>query len=415
VSGEKCKGQYFTKSKLLKDVVSGFIKTSPEKVLEPSFGQGDLFEVFPDTAKTIVAYEIDLNLKSSAKYIRKPHTKYHIRYKNFLDARLRHSSFNCIAANPPYISANSTKNKTNIYIKFIEKCARLVKSSGEMIFIAPVEFFKLSTSRQVVTWMYNNGSFTDIFYPNKPDLFESANVDVMVFRWVRGQSANGVKVNVWYTKSPLEHPPDIRYAFLNNGVMTLASTRLNCSDVVAISKHFDLKMGMTSGKESVYRNDVHGNILVRVSDGDQGLAKYIFYDDCVTQDDIPKDVLDYLLQYKPSLLSRKIRKFSEKCWWKWGAARNAKYYRQSDSKTTLGIYVRVQSRNKSPAFVAPVTYTGNNLTLLVPKFSTSIENLKNIADYLNSSEFLMNYTASGKIVLGLNQIKHAVIPSVLIS
>ena len=86
-----------------------------------------------------------------------------------------------------------------------------------------------------------------------------------------------------------------------------------------LSNHFDVFVGMVTGKEEVFKNEEFGNI--HMLNGECNESKYILLEEFPSDDD---DLNNYMLGNKIQLLSRKIRKFTEKNWFTWGALRNKK-------------------------------------------------------------------------------------------
>ena len=63
------------------------------------------------------------------------------------------------------------------YFKFYKKL------NGELIFIVPFNFFKLTSVSKLLNKMMNKGTFTDIYHPHNEKLFEYASIDIIIFRY----------------------------------------------------------------------------------------------------------------------------------------------------------------------------------------------------------------------------------------
>ena len=74
------------------------------------------------------------------------------------------------------------------YIDFIYKCYCLLQDNGELIFIVPSDFIKLTSSSNVINEMMNYGTFTHIIPPNKENLFEEANIDESLSNWFKKEN-----------------------------------------------------------------------------------------------------------------------------------------------------------------------------------------------------------------------------------
>ena len=68
-----------------------------------------------------------------------------IQYTDFIDSNIN-KTYDTIIGNPPYVK----KTKGNLYLEFIEKCFDLLNEDGELIFIVPSDFFKLTSSQDII-------------------------------------------------------------------------------------------------------------------------------------------------------------------------------------------------------------------------------------------------------------------------
>ena len=109
----------------------------------------------------------------------------------------------------------------------------------------------------------------------------------------------------------------------------------------------------------------------------------------------------YMLTNKNTLINRKIKKFTEDDWFKWGAPRNQKNIEKNIGKEC--IYVSNLTRNKEVAFIGKVEYFGGSLLMMVPKKKID---LKKIVEYLNSEKFKSNYMFSGRFKIGHKQLSN---------
>ena len=109
------------------------------------------------------------------------------------------------------------------------------------------------------------------------------------------------------------------------------------------------------------------------------MEKFIFAETFPTKN---TEIDNHLLENKDVLMKRKIKKFSEKNWFEWGAPRNISSIRNNWGKDC--IYIKNMTRNKEVAFTGKVQYFGGSLLCLIPKKNID---LKKIVEYLNSKEF----------------------------
>lgn len=367
-------GQYFTTNIKLQEKVYEFIKNKPSIILEPSVGRGDLVNyIIKKEEIKFVMYEIDKTIEplDSIK-------KTDIIYENFLDFDIK-TKFKTIIGNPPYVKTK----KGNLYLNFIEKCYNLLEKKGELIFIVPSMFLKMTSSSKLINKMLKDGTFTHIYHPNNEKLFKYASVDVIVFRYCKDNSL--LNETIYNDKRKI----------LNNteGIITFNEDDGLKKD--KISKYFKISVGMVSGKEEVFKNNKFGN--VKILNKENVVDKYILIDKFPTKN---KELNEYLLENKEKLIKRKIRKFSDSNWFEWGALRNI-----DKVITNLGkecIYVSNISRKDKIAFIGEVNYFGGGLLMLIP-IENKI-NLEKVCDYLNSDEFKKNYTYSGRFKLGQRQL-----------
>jgi adenine-specific DNA-methyltransferase len=373
-------GQYFTTNKELKEKVFEFILNNPKKILEPSIGQGDLVELVKCRIPNIKVdmYEIDSDIKLLDKV-----KKNKVIYGNFINENII-TKYKTIIGNPPYVRTK----KGNLYIDFINKCYNLLDDNGELIFIVPSDFLKLTSSSKLLDRMMNNGSFTHIFHPHNERLFENVSIDIIVFRYCKN---NTIEKKVLYNDR-------LVYITNNNGLITFNDEENN--DNVMFKDYFDIYVGIVSGKDKIYKNEKLGNI--QVLNGKDKIDKYIFIDKYPSNN---KKINQYLLNNKKELIERKIRKFNEKNWFEWGAPRNIKTIIKNLGKDC--IYIYNLTRKTEVAFLGKVNYFGGSLLMLKPKKKC---NLNKIIKYINSDKFKNNFIYSGRFKIGHRQISNSYIP-----
>lgn len=381
---EDKKGQYFTTNEGLKNNVYNLILNDSSLILEPSVGQGDLVDYVKSKKPNIKfeMYEIDEKIKLLNNINKK-----NITYCNFLEYNIK-STFNTIIGNPPYVKTK----KGNLYIDFIKKCYKLLNTNGELIFIVPSDFIKLTSSGKIINEMMENGTFTHIIHPNKENLFENANIDVIVFRYCKNKDlSNIILVN------------NIKKYLINtNGILTFSNNVQQ--NMNKFSEYFDIYVGMVTGKESVYKNNEYGNIKLLNSKNKEN--NYILIHN------FPTDNLklnDYMLSHKEDLISRKIRNFNENNWFEWGALRNYKVIKKNFNKEC--IYVSNLTRRKDICYKGKVQFFGGNLIIMIPKKEIDINN---IVKYINSENFKSNYMYAGRFKIGHKQLSNCLFqPSII--
>ena len=369
-------GQYFTKNKDLQDKAYEFIKNKPRVILEPSCGAGHLVDNYPNKKTRFDCYELDENIDFIIK-------KEDIHFGDFLQQKIK-KRYKTILGNPPYVKTN----KGNLYIDFIDRCVDLLKEEGELIFIIPSDFLKLTSAKKTINKMIEGGNFTHIYHPHNEHLFDNATVDVIIFRYVKTKNNNN---KILYNDKEM-------FININNGIVTFSDNDETNSR--RISDLFNVYVGLVTGKEKIYKNEELGNFKV-LNDKDK-IDKYIFISEYPSQDD---KINKYMEENKETLINRKIKKFNEKNWFEWGAPRNI-----TKMKDNLGkecIYVKNLTRNKEVAFKGEVNYFGGKLLMLLPIEEGT--NLDEIVEYLNTDSFKSNYTYSKRFKIGQKQLLNGII------
>ena len=371
------KGQYFTEDEYLQNTVIGLISNIPSKILEPSIGRGDLVMRVQKRFKNVPVdmYELD-NEIVMLEGIKKEE----IVYGDFMIQNID-VKYDTIIGNPPYV-----KTKTgNLYIDFIDKCYHLLENNGELIFIVPSDFLKLTSAVKIIKEMMLNGTFTHIVHPNKENLFKNASIDIIIFRYCKNKSL---------PKKTLFNG-HVKHLIHTNGMITF-SDRSETEQKI-FQDYFKVAVGMVTGKESVYKNKELGNI--------QLLNKKGVKDDYILVAKFPtekKELNEYLLEHKDTLIGRKIKKFNESNWFEWGAPRNVKLIEDNMGKKC--IYISNLTRQTEVAFIDKVQYFGGALLMLLPKEDID---LKKVVNYLNSERFKKNFTYSGRFKIGHRQLSNS--------
>ena len=377
-------GQYFTTNIELKEKIFEFILNNPLNILEPSIGQGDLVEFILNKNSDVIfdMYEIDNTIKLLNKI-----EKDKVIYSDFIKENIN-KKYKTIIGNPPYIKTK----KGNIYIDFIEKCFNLLDTDGELIFIIPSDFFKLTSSSKLLNIMMREGTFTHIFHPHNEKMFENASIDIIIFRYYKN---NLIPKKVLYNDKLLH--------IINNNGLLVFNEEMNNNNI-SFKDYFDIYVGLVSGKEEIYKNQELGNI--DVLNGEDKIDKYIYIEKFPS---INEKINSYLLENKEILIQRKIRKFNENNWFEWGAPRNITNINNNIGKDC--IYIYNLTRRKNIAFLDKVNYFGGGLIMLKPKDNYNYLNLNNIISYLNSDIFKNNFIFSGRFKIGHRQISNSYIPN----
>jgi len=374
-------GQYFTTNNELKEKIFEFILNKPTNILEPSIGRGDLISYIKSKTQNIT---FDMCEIDNTIVLLDGIDKNKVVYCDFMNYPIL-KTYKTIIGNPPYIKTK----KGNLYIDFTKKCYNLLEENGELIFIVPSDFFKLTSSSSLLNEMMLNGTFTHIFHPNNEKMFENASIDIIVFRYCKNKL---LEKKVVYND---------RLLFVLNsfGLITFNTTEYNNNNL--FKDLFDIYVGIVSGKEDVFKNMGLGNI--DVLNGEFKIEKYIYIEQFPCNNE---KVNNYLLEHKKELIERKIRKFGENNWFEWGAPRNINTMTKHFGEDC--IYICNLTRKTNVSFLGKIMYFGGSLIMLKPKKTC---NLFNIITYLNSDIFKSNFIFSGRFKIGHRQISNSYIPS----
>jgi len=374
---KKKMGQYFTISDDLQNFIFKKVKHKGSPILEPSFGAGHLLKKFKDANPDypIVCYELDNTIKATISFNAHQTVIYGDFTKQVITQR-----FKTIVGNPPYVKQSTG----NLYIKFIEQCFGLLDTDGEIIFIVPSDFIKLTSASSLIDKMIKEGSFTDFLFPHDEKLFEGASIDVVVFRYEKGLKTKDTLVN---GKKMICN--------VNNGIITFSEMEQKGNP---ISDSFDVYVGLVSGKDEVYRSTA-GNMNILTDKGK--LQSFIFAQTFPTGNEM---IDTHLKANKSVLLARKIRKFNETNWFEWGAPRNIASIEKNLGKPC--IFVRNLTRSPEVAFIDTVQHFGGALLCLIPKAPID---LKKVVDFMNTADFQKNYMYSGRFKIGHKQVCNAII------
>jgi adenine-specific DNA-methyltransferase len=368
-------GQFFTESEALQQFVWDKVEHRGSTLLEPSFGAGHLLQKFLEgnAEYPMVCYELDDTIAPIVSF----GPSQMVVYGNFLLQPIA-QKFRTIVGNPPYVK----QGKTNLYVQFIERCFDVLTDDGELIFIVPSDFLKLTSTSSLLNRMTSVGCFTDFLFPHDERLFSSASVDVVVFRYRKGLISNQTMVN----------GVSKRYSN-SNGIITFSDTE---ETGTRLEDMFHVYVGLVSGKDSVFKNPVGTREILC----DKGKIERFILEDTFPSG---KPAIDeHLTAHKAELLERKIRKFNETNWFEWGAPRNRV---AMDKYRNRGcIYVRNMTRQKEVAWKGTVQYFGGSLLCMVPK-EEGID-LDRVVRILNDPETKNNYMYSGRFKIGHKQLSN---------
>jgi adenine-specific DNA-methyltransferase len=394
------RGQFFTVNDRVQKVMLDLIKTDKAgKILEPSSGEGHLVLALENAGyKDITSVEFDPELQAISKT--QP-----IRASFFDYAATRDIDYSCIFGNPPYVGWKSLEpeqtnnpnlaavkkeysDKTNLYYLFMDKCIDILTAGGEMIFIVPKEWLYTSSAAPLRKKMLATGSITHIVDCGEEKLFPDADVPaIVIFRFQKGldsrktsyaTSLDNAVAGLWEERV-IEETGD-RLIFVD------AETAALIDGWGVLDDFMSVKVGIVSGADplfritdpSLYEGDGLQQYLTT-----KGMEWFIDVNHVIAEDQLPPKIKTFLLSHKQRLISRRIAKFDENNWWKYGAIRN-KDAMLSDAER---FYTLVKTRSESPFFLSPdaVLYSGGIMGVFVKDQLPENVTVEDVVELLNSA------------------------------
>jgi adenine-specific DNA-methyltransferase len=262
---------------------------------------------------------------------------------------------------------------------------RHLKPRGELIFIVPRDFIKLTAARHLNAWLYEQGTITHWIETGDQKIFQGAVPNCAIFRFELGNFSRTTKWQVlgdqdWEDRRFTEMKGQI--AFLEAGM------------TVPLSSLFDVRVGAVSGADPVFAHP-EGNVeFVCSKTRDTGETRRMLYNIQHPS----------LLPHKEHLLARRVRAFDEGNWWKWGRA-----YHQSSAPR---IYVNSKTRRQQPFFVHDCPAYDGSILALFPKYPEM--DLGRVVDLLNSAvpwEHL-GFVVDGRFLFSQRTLETAMLPAV---
>lgn len=302
------------------------------RVLEPSAGDGAFFASLKSRFAERVGIEIDHRVAPKGALV-----------QDFFDYPLS-EQFDTIIGNPPYVrfqdvTVNTKKQlksqlfdaRSNLFLFFIEKCIRHLKPGGELVFIVPREFIKLTAAKKLNAWLHEQGSITHFYETGDVRVFEGATPNCCIFRFEKGRMDRRMEDGRRFTEV------DGQLMFLRDDY------RVRFADV------FDVKVGAVSGADHIYTHPKGNMEFVYSKTVDSGETRRMLYG-------IKHPHLD---KHKDELLARRVRQFDESNWWQWGRAFPISEHPR--------IYVNGRTRKPEPFFLHDCLSFDGSILALFPK------------------------------------------------
>lgn len=363
-------GQVFTPASIVEQMLA--LRKNRGRVLEPSAGDG----AFSRRIQRCVAIELDRTVAPKGAWVGD--------FFAYPETEL----FDTIIGNPPYVRYQDIRIETkrlldgtlfdgrsNLYLFFIEKAVRHLKPGGELIFIVPREFIKLTAARKLNEFLYSEGTITDFIETGDARIFTDAVPNCAIFRFERGRFDRTMS--------------DGRVFTLLDGQLMFLSGRYT----VPLGDLFQVKVGAVSGADKVFAHPKGNANFVCSETIDTGETRRMFFG--------VKHV--HLARHKETLLARRIRRFDETNWWHWG--------RMHHVSEGPRIYVNQKTRRKHPFFLHPCRDYDGSILALFPKNPTMdlIKAVKLLNTKVNWEE--LGFVCDGRFIFGQRTLQTCMLPS----
>lgn len=370
------RGQVFTPASIVERML-GLIRNRG-RVLEPACGDGAFLSRIPPHYPDVVAIEIDpahcpegaLN----ADFFTYPEVE----------------KFDTIIGNPPYVKARDIAPETrrhfstqlldghaNLYLHFIEKCVRHLEPGGELVFITPRDFLKATGAARLNTWLFDQGTITDFEDLGDARIFEGVVPNCAIWRFEKGNLRRRTQ--------------DGRRTLCAAGQILF--TRGIYS--VPLKSVFSVKVGAVSGADAIFTNKELGNAdFVCSKTAQTGELRRMIFD----------DPLPWLEQFKERLLARKVTRFDDRNWWKWGRRHHV-----SDAPR---IYVNQKTRQPQPFFLSDCkNYDGSVLALFPHRADLDANELRRLAALLNEVDWHeLGFVCDGRFICSQRSLESTLLP-----
>lgn len=307
-------GQVFTPPKVVEFMLD--LCRNKGRALEPSAGDGAFFQRLKERHSDCVGIEIDPRVAPEGAEV-----------SDFFDYPLS-EQFDTIVGNPPYVRfqdvAVDTKKRlkselfdarSNLFLFFIEKSIRHLKPGGELVFIVPREFIKLTAAKKLNAWLYEQGSITQFYETGDTRIFGEHSPNCAIFRFEKGRMDR-------------QMDDGRRFVEVDGQLMFLRGEHS-----VRFADVFTVKVGAVSGADSIFTHPKGNMEFVCSKTVDTGETRRMLYG-------IKHPHLD---QYKDELLARRVRPFDESNWWQWGRGFPINLHPR--------IYVNGRTRKHEPFFL----------------------------------------------------------------
>jgi adenine-specific DNA-methyltransferase len=368
-------GQVFTPPQVVEFMLS--LCRNHGRMLEPSAGDGAFFNVLRATGRDCIGIEIDPRVAPAGVVVQD--------FFTYPDSE----RFDAIIGNPPYVRFRDIPmairarlpmrlfdNRSNLFLFFIEKCVRHLNPGGELVFIVPREFIKLTAAKRLNAWLYRQGDITDFFETGDSSLFGSYAPNCAIFRFEKGRRTRRMRDGRTFSEV------DGQLMFLNGDYR------------VPLSKLFTVKVGGVSGADALFAHPEGNREFVCSKTRETGEIRRMFFD----------ARHPHLEAHKKELLARRVRVFDESNWWRWG-----RLYPENDRPR---IYVNSKTRCADPFFLhACRHFDGAVLALFPHDFGITQGALETLTRLLNQVDWQeLGFVCDGRYLFTQRSLQNCPLP-----
>jgi adenine-specific DNA-methyltransferase len=297
--------------------------------------------------------------------------------------------FDTIIGNPPYVRQQDIPLETlarldstlfdgrsNLYLYFIEKAVRHLRHGGELVFIVPREFTKLTAARKLNAFLHAEGDITDFIETGDARIFGTHNPNCAIFRFERGRHTRRLN--------------DGRHFSLVDGQLMFLRGHYR----LPFSELFEVRVGAVSGADEIFEHP-------------EGNAEFVCsrtVDDGVTRRMIFGPPHPHLAAHKERLLARRVRNFDESNWWHWGRLHHV--------STAPRIYVNAKTRRPRPFFLHDCPNYDGSVLALFPRVPGM--DLAFAADLLNDRVDWeeLGFVCDGRFLFTQRSLQNCLLPPV---
>lgn len=328
-------GQVFTPDLVVQQMLS--LCERKGRTLEPSCGDGAFSRRIPGC----VAIEFDGRVAPAGAQV--------MDFFAYPDSE----QFDTVIGNPPYVRfqdiGDATKRlldgtlfdaRSNLALFFIEKAVRHLKPGGELVFIVPREFIKLTAARRLNRRLFELGTITHWIETGDHRIFDGAVPNCAIFRFELGNFTRKTLYREWSGEWQTRRFVEM------DGQLIFSSTELS----VPLASLFMVKVGAVSGADAVFEHRRGNMEFVYSKTIDTGETRRMLYN--VRHPSLKR--------HKAKLLARRVRHFDETNWWMWGRAFH-------DAPGQPRIYVNGRTRRPAPFFTHDCEAYDGAILALFPK------------------------------------------------